>query len=140
MLLSVHAIWSSASTASFRPHTHSLVSRPPFSSASIWGTTYLGDALDALRADGCDVIDEAAAHLTPAQHDHIDFYGTYSFDVETELQKDTGHSARRPPELPRDRRDQIRSAAKGSSPFNHSHGNVQLDMHWTFHLRIGHRV
>ena len=23
---------------------------------------------------------------------------------------------------------------------NHSHGNVQLDMHWTFHLRIGHRV
>jgi hypothetical protein len=32
------------------------------------------------------------------------------------------------------------SVAARSSPFNHSHGNVQLDMHWTFHLRIGHRV
>lgn len=34
-------------------------------------TTYLGDALDALRDDGYPVTDEAAAHLTPAQHDHI---------------------------------------------------------------------
>jgi hypothetical protein len=33
-------------------------------------------------------IDEA--HLTPAQHDHINFYGTYSFDVETELRRE-GH-------------------------------------------------
>ena len=30
------------------------------------------------------------AHLTPAQHDHINFYGTYSFDVETELRRQ-GH-------------------------------------------------
>lgn len=59
-------------------------------------TTYLGDALDALRADGYNVTDEAAAHLTPAQHDHINFYGTYSFDVETELQR-KGHRPRRSP-------------------------------------------
>jgi DNA invertase Pin-like site-specific DNA recombinase len=32
------------------------------------------------------------------------------------------------------------SVAARSSPFTHSHGNVQLDIHWTFHLRIGHRV
>ena len=31
------------------------------------------------------VTDEAAAHLTPAQHDHINFYGTYSFDIDAEL-------------------------------------------------------
>lgn len=43
---------------------------------TLWTTTYLGDALDALRAEGYPVIDEEAAHLTPAQHDHINFYGT----------------------------------------------------------------
>jgi TnpA family transposase len=47
--------------------------------AVLWTTTYLGDALDALRTDGFPVTDETAAHLTPAQHDHINFYGTYSF-------------------------------------------------------------
>lgn len=56
----------------------------------LWTTTYLGDALDALRAEGYPVTDVAAAHLTPAQHDHINVYGTYSFDVETELCRE-GH-------------------------------------------------
>src|SRR5690348_9975792 len=37
--------------------------------------------IDALRADGIEVGDEIAAHLTPAQHDHINFCGTYSFDI-----------------------------------------------------------
>ena len=46
--------------------------------AVLWTTTYLGDALDALRAAGYPVTYEAAAHLTPAQHDHMNFYGTYS--------------------------------------------------------------
>jgi hypothetical protein len=73
--------------------------------AVLWTTTYLGDALDALRADGYPVTDEAAAHLTPAQHDHINFYGTYSFDVETELRReDTAHYAHRPPDLSAARR------------------------------------
>jgi hypothetical protein len=35
------------------------------------------------------------------------------------------------------RRSRHFSVAARPSPFNHSHGNVQLDMHWTFHLRIG---
>jgi Tn3 transposase DDE domain len=52
--------------------------------------TYLGDTIDALRADGIEVTDEIAAHLTPAQHDHINFYGTYSFDIDAELRRD-GH-------------------------------------------------
>ncbi|WP_006243345.1 Tn3 family transposase [Mycolicibacterium tusciae] len=64
--------------------------------AVLWTTTYLGDALDALRADGYPVTDEDAAHLTPAQHDHINFYGTYSFDVETELRRE-GHRPLRSP-------------------------------------------
>jgi hypothetical protein len=56
----------------------------------LWTTTYLGDTLDALRDEGFDVTDEAAAHLTPAQHDQINFYGTYSFDIDAELQRE-GH-------------------------------------------------
>ncbi|MGB8384881.1 MAG: Tn3 family transposase [Dermatophilaceae bacterium] len=58
--------------------------------AVLWMTTYLGDALDALRADDVEVNDEMAAHLTPARHDHINFYGVYSFDVEAELRRE-GH-------------------------------------------------
>jgi len=49
-----------------------------------------------LRADGYTVTDAAAAHLTPAQHDHINFYGTYSFDVETKLRRQ-GHRPLRSP-------------------------------------------
>jgi len=82
--------------------------------AVLWTTTYLGYALDALRSDGYPVTDEAAAHLTPAQHDHINFYGTYSFDVETELRRQGHRPLRhRPPEQARQAEgDQIRSAAR----------------------------
>ncbi len=66
------------------------------SAAVAWTTTYLEDALDALRADGYPVADEDAAHLTPAQQDHINFYGTYSFDLETELRRE-GHRPLRSP-------------------------------------------
>ncbi len=58
--------------------------------AVLWTTTYLGHALDALRDDGVEVTDDFAAHLTPAQHDHINFYGTYSFDIDAELGRE-GH-------------------------------------------------
>jgi len=47
----------------------------------LWTTTYLADALDALRSEDFPVTDDTAAHLTPAQHDHI-FYGTYTFDID----------------------------------------------------------
>ena len=62
----------------------------------LWTTTYLGHALDALRADGYPLTDEAAAHLTPAQHDHINFYGTYSFDIDAELRREGHHPLRIP--------------------------------------------
>src|SRR6476620_12776142 len=53
--------------------------------AVLWTTTYMGDALDAPRADSYPVTDEAAGHLTRAQHYHINFYGTYHFDVEVDV-------------------------------------------------------
>ena len=40
----------------------------------LWTTTYLGDTIDALRGEGFEISDELAGHLTPAQHDHINFY------------------------------------------------------------------
>jgi len=69
---------------------------PVTNAAVLWTTTYLGDALDALRADGHPLTDADAAHLRPAQHDHISFYGTCSFDVETELRRE-GHRPLRSP-------------------------------------------
>jgi hypothetical protein len=62
----------------------------------LWTTTYLGDALDSLHGEGVEITDETAAHLTPAQHDHINFYGTYSFDIDAELRRE----GRRPLRIP----------------------------------------
>src|SRR3954452_25102680 len=62
----------------------------------LWTTTYLGDTIDALRTDDIEVTDEIAAHLTPAQHDYINFYGTYSFDIDVELRR-AGHRPLRIP-------------------------------------------
>jgi hypothetical protein len=42
------------------------------------------------------VTDESTAHLTPAQHDHINFYGTYDFDIDAELRRE-GHRPLRVP-------------------------------------------
>ncbi|MGO9155440.1 Tn3 family transposase [Mycobacterium sp.] len=61
-----------------------------------WTTTYLADTIGALRADGIEVTEETAAHLTPAQHDHINFYGTCSFDIDAELRRN-GHRPLRIP-------------------------------------------
>jgi hypothetical protein len=56
----------------------------------------LAGALDGAVDGGSPVTGEDAAHLTPAQHDHINFYGTYYFDLETELRRE-GHRPLRSP-------------------------------------------
>ncbi len=53
----------------------------------LFNSVYLQKVLGALRQDGHDVGDQAAAHLSPALHQHINFYGSYSFDVERELNR-----------------------------------------------------
>lgn len=65
----------------------------------LWTATYPGDALDSLRGEGAEVTGETAAHLTPAQPDHINFYGTYSFDIDAELRRE-GHRPLRIPAQP----------------------------------------
>jgi hypothetical protein len=51
----------------------------------LFNTVYLQHALDALRQRGHNVDGHAAVHLSPALHEHINPYGSYSFDIEREL-------------------------------------------------------
>lgn len=62
----------------------------------LFNTVYLQDALDALRTERTPVSDEHAAHLSPALSDHINIYGSLTFDVERELAR-TGHRPLRSP-------------------------------------------
>jgi Tn3 transposase DDE domain len=62
----------------------------------LFNTVYLQDALEALRKEGLAVTDEQVLHLSPALLDHINIYGSLTFDVEAELAR-TGHRALRPP-------------------------------------------
>jgi Tn3 transposase DDE domain len=62
----------------------------------LFNTVYLHDALEALRHDGHLVTDENVAHLSPALIDHINIYGSLTFDVEHELSR-KGHRALRQP-------------------------------------------
>lgn len=55
-------------------------------------TGYLQDAVDAERADGRRVSDEAIAHLSPGQYETINPYGTLTFDIPGVLER-----PRRPP-------------------------------------------
>ncbi len=63
----------------------------PLAPDTLCTTGYLQDAIDARRADGHHVSDEAIAHLGPAHFEAINPYGTLSFDVAAVLKR-----ARRP--------------------------------------------
>jgi hypothetical protein len=52
-------------------------------------TGYLQDAIDASRAEGYPVSDEAIAHLSPARFETINPYGAYTIDVASILNR--GH-------------------------------------------------
>ena len=81
---------SATPTTTTRPpkaHCHTLVVN-----ACILSTSgYLQDAIDARRAEGHQVSDEAIAHLSPAHFEAINPYGTLAFDVAAVLNR-----ARRP--------------------------------------------
>ena len=61
----------------------------------LWNTIYLQDARTAMADAGRPVGDEAATHLSPAQSDHINPYGDYTFDIERELTR-TGRRPLKP--------------------------------------------
>jgi TnpA family transposase len=51
----------------------------------VWKTVYMTAALDELRAEGYEVLEEDVKHLSPARHEHINPHGKYRFDLEREL-------------------------------------------------------
>ncbi len=51
----------------------------------LWNTTYMQDALEALRGAGKDVLDTDIARLSPLVSQHINFSGTYHFNLPESL-------------------------------------------------------
>jgi TnpA family transposase len=52
-----------------------------------WTTEYHGLAVAALRRAGRYIDDAVLAHIWPAHHESVNFYGTHSIDVDGELAK-----------------------------------------------------
>jgi TnpA family transposase len=52
-----------------------------------WTTGYHGLAVAALRRAGRPIDDAVLAHIWPAHHESVNFYGTHSVDVDGELAK-----------------------------------------------------
>ena len=65
----------------------------------LWNTTYTQDALDTLRAEGKEVLAPDIARLSPLVSQHINFSGTYHFNLPDSLS--TGqHRPLRTPDRP----------------------------------------
>lgn len=52
-----------------------------------WNTVYMQVVVDQLKLEGYPLHEEDIVHLSPARHDHINFYGRYSFDVSEALEQ-----------------------------------------------------
>jgi len=55
----------------------------------LWNTIYMHAALEKLREDGMNVQNADVARLSPMEHRHINFLGTYSFALDDEVK--SGH-------------------------------------------------
>ena len=65
----------------------------------LWNTTYMQDALEVLRGAGKEVLDSDVARLSPLLSQHINFSGTYHFNLPESLS--TGqHRPLRTPDRP----------------------------------------
>jgi TnpA family transposase len=63
-----------------------------------WTSEYLGLAVGELRSGGRHIDDEVLGHISPAHNENIGFYGTFSFEVASELaQLVDGYRPLRPP-------------------------------------------
>ncbi|MEV5378307.1 Tn3 family transposase [Streptomyces nondiastaticus] len=63
-----------------------------------WTTEYYGLAIGQMRAEGRAVDDELLAHISPAHTEDVNFFGTITVEVDTELAKlgPAGHRPLRP--------------------------------------------
>ena len=53
----------------------------------LWNTLYMNRALGQLREEGFDVKPEDVARLSPLQFEHVNFLGTYHFDLPEQQRK-----------------------------------------------------
>ncbi|MEZ6104224.1 MAG: Tn3 family transposase [Pirellulaceae bacterium] len=65
----------------------------------LWNTIYTHQALEHLRADGGSASDEDAARLSPLEHGHFNFLGTYSFRLTDEVRDGQLRPLRSPEEI-----------------------------------------
>ncbi len=55
----------------------------------LWNTIYMQAALEQLRDEGHEILDSDVARLSPMEHGHINFLGSYSFALDSEVKN--GH-------------------------------------------------
>jgi TnpA family transposase len=49
-----------------------------------WNTVYMQAVIEQLKQEGYPVREEDIVHLSPARHEHINFYGNYFFNISEE--------------------------------------------------------
>jgi len=65
----------------------------------LWNTVYMHQALEHLRDEGCNVREEDEARLSPLEHGHFNFLGTYSFRLTEEVKSGQLRPLRSPEEI-----------------------------------------
>ena len=65
----------------------------------LWNTIYMHEALEHLRADDRAVATEDVARLSPLDHEHFNFLGTYSFSLAEEVRSGHLRPLRNPEEI-----------------------------------------
>ena len=61
-----------------------------------WNTLYMEAAIKQLRSEGYQISDEDVSHLSPTRYRHINPYGKYQFDIETESKRTQLRPLRKP--------------------------------------------
>ena len=61
-----------------------------------WNTLYMEAAIKQLRSEGYQISDEDISHLSPTRYRHINPYGKYQFDIETESKRTQLRPLRKP--------------------------------------------
>lgn len=53
----------------------------------LWNTIYLDQALTQFYVEGVSIKDQDIARLSPLGHDHLNFFGRYTFTLPEEIQR-----------------------------------------------------
>ena len=65
----------------------------------LWNTIYMHQALEYIRGEGDSASDEDVGRLSPLEHGHFNFLGTYSFRLTDEVRDGQLRPLRSPEEI-----------------------------------------